>query len=65
MDFDGASKRMRLKSLHPGVSQASLIENTGFELLRAESVQATPPPTEDELRLIREEIDTQGILQRI
>ena len=65
MDFDGASKRMRLQSLHPGVSQASLIENTGFELLRAESVRVTQPPTDNELRLIREEIDTQGILQRI
>jgi glutaconate CoA-transferase subunit B len=65
MDFDPASKRMRLKSLHPGVSLGTVIENTGFDLLRDSDVPSTPPPTEAELRLIRKEIDTEGILRRI
>lgn len=65
MDFDPESKRMRLKSLHPGASLEAVLDNTGFDLLRAPDLPSTPPPTEEELRLIREEIDTEGILRRI
>lgn len=65
MDFDAKSKQMRLKSLHPGVSLETVIENTGFDLPRSPDVPSTAPPTEAELRLIREEIDTEGILRRI
>lgn len=65
MDFDRESRRMRLRSLHPGVSLETVIDNTGFDLLRDADVPSTPPPTEAELRLIREEIDTEGILRRI
>lgn len=65
MDFDPASKRMRLKSLHPGVSLEAVKDNTGFELLCHSALSVTQPPTAEELRLIREEIDTEGILRRI
>ncbi len=65
MDFDPKSKRMRLKSLHPGVSLDTVVKNTGFELLQPAHVSQTPAPTEEELQLVREEIDTEGILRRI
>ncbi len=65
MDFDPKSKRMRLKSLHPGVSLEQVIENTGFDLLQVPHASVTLPPTEEELRLIHQQIDTEGILRRI
>lgn len=65
MDFDPESKRMRLISIHPGVSLETVVENTGFELLQPSHVSVTAAPTPEELRLIREEIDTDGILRRI
>ncbi len=65
MDFDPESKRMRLKTLHPGVSVETVVQNTGFELLPPSHVSVTPAPTQEELRLVREEIDTEGILRRI
>ncbi len=65
MDFDPESKRMRLKSLHPGVRLETIVEKTGFQLVQSAHVSETPEPTEEELHLIREEIDTEGILRRI
>jgi glutaconate CoA-transferase subunit B len=57
MGFDDATKRMTLLAVHPGVSVEQVIQNTGFELLMADQIENTPPPTADELRLLREEID--------
>jgi len=37
------------------------LDNTGFELLRDEHVPETNPPTDEELRLLREVIDPIGI----
>ena len=57
MDYEPESKRMRLKATHPGVSVQDVIDNTGFELVIPETVQANAPPSAQELRLLREEID--------
>jgi glutaconate CoA-transferase, subunit B len=59
--FDFSGGRMRLTSFHPGVSIAQIQARTGFELEIAEGVNETLPPTEDELRLLREEIDPLAI----
>jgi len=48
---------MMVETLHPGVSREQVQENTGFELLWADNVTETPPPTSEELQLIREQID--------
>jgi acyl CoA:acetate/3-ketoacid CoA transferase alpha subunit/acyl CoA:acetate/3-ketoacid CoA transferase beta subunit len=56
MDFEPDSKRMRVISLHPGVSRAQVQEATGFELLFADNVVETPPPTETELTILRSRI---------
>jgi glutaconate CoA-transferase, subunit B len=60
--FHPESKRMQVESLHPGVTRADLQANTGFELLFAEPLPTTPEPTDEELRLLREEVDPQGLL---
>ena len=62
-DFDPASKRMRLKSLNPGTALDQVIENTGFELMIPDRIPETLPPTEEELRILREEVDPLGFLR--
>jgi len=57
MDFHPASCRMRLKGLHPGITVEEVIVNTGFELLMPEQVAMNEPPSEEELHLLRTEID--------
>ena len=55
--FDWANGRMRLTSYHPGVTIEFIQTKTGFDLEIAPDVHATPPPTEEEVRLLREQID--------
>jgi glutaconate CoA-transferase subunit B len=51
------SKRMEVLSTHPGVSLDQVRAATGFELGVREPVTVTPPPTAEELRILREEVD--------
>ena len=62
-DFEENSKRMRVKSAHKWVTLQEIVDNTGFELIVPDEVPATPPPTPDEMRLLRQEIDPTGILR--
>jgi len=65
MDFHPESKRMRLQSIHPGVTLEQLREATGFELLMpAADVPETGPPTQEQVRLLRETIDPDGMRKR-
>ncbi len=57
MDFEPESKRMRIISVNPGYSEGDVQENCGFELLVADKVTGTKAPTEEELRILREEVD--------
>lgn len=56
-DFDEKTKRLRLHSLHPGVTVEEVQENSGFEILIPENVTINPEPTAEHLRLLRDEID--------
>ena len=58
--FDGTGE-MVLASLHPGVTRAEVQEEVGWELRMAPDLGETPAPTEEELRLLREELDPQGL----
>ncbi len=53
--------RMRLISLHPGVSLSRVEAKTGFELLIADPLPETEPPSPEELSLLRDEIDPLGV----
>jgi acyl CoA:acetate/3-ketoacid CoA transferase beta subunit len=59
--FDWADGRMRLTSYHPGVTPARIQAKTGFELAIAPDVHETPPPTDEDIRLLREVIDPLGV----
>jgi glutaconate CoA-transferase subunit B len=63
LDFAEETKRMRLLSTHPGVTVEQVIENTGFDLTvppDLDQVGQNEPPTAEELRILREEIDPEG-----
>jgi glutaconate CoA-transferase subunit B len=55
---------MRLAAIHPGVTLEEVRAATGWDLRAAADLQATPPPTAEELRLIREELDPEGVYVR-
>ncbi len=57
LDFETDDHRMRLRSVHPGVTVDEIVEATGFELVVPDDVPESRAPTPDELRLIREVID--------
>jgi glutaconate CoA-transferase subunit B len=50
-----------LTALHPGKTAEEAKANTGWELKTAASLRYTEPPAEEELRILREELDPQGI----
>jgi len=50
-----------LTALHPGATVEQAIKNTGWKLKVADDLKTTEPPTDDELRLLREELDPTGI----
>ncbi len=60
MGFHPQSRRMMVISIHPGYSRSDVQNATGFELLWAEDLAVTEPPTEKELQILRTEIDRDG-----
>jgi glutaconate CoA-transferase subunit B len=57
MDFEPESRRMRVVSLHPGVTFDDVQASCGFELLRAGSLDVTPSPDAPTLGILRDEVD--------
>ena len=51
---DPESKEFEVVTLHPGVSADAVRENTGWPVLFAGQVQETPPPSHDELAVLRD-----------
>jgi glutaconate CoA-transferase subunit B len=62
--FDHDTGEMTLMTLHPGVSLEDVRENMGWEPRVADDLGRTSPPTDLELRLIREELDPLGVSSR-
>ena len=59
--FDFAVGRMRLRSYHRGVPIEKIQQKTGFALEIDPDLHETPPPSVEEVRLLREVIDPLGI----
>lgn len=59
--FDAQSKRLTLLSLHPGVSVEEVQANSDFEILIADDLSVTEPPSVEEQRILRE-IDPNGVV---
>jgi glutaconate CoA-transferase, subunit B len=61
--FDDTGE-MRLDSLHPGATVDQVRETIGWDVKISADLAATSPPTSEELRLIREELDPGGAYTR-
>jgi glutaconate CoA-transferase subunit B len=57
MGYHERDKTMEVVSLHPGVTLETVRQATGFPLGVREPLGTTAPPTEEELRILREEVD--------
>ena len=55
------SGELALTALHPGVTVEQVRLNTGWDLIAVPAPRLTEPPSELELRILREELDPQGI----
>jgi glutaconate CoA-transferase subunit A len=60
-ELDPRERRFRLISIHPGVTLENVRAQTGGDFLVSEPLSQTQPPGEQELRLVREEVDPFGI----
>ncbi len=64
LGFGAATREPSILSLHPGVALRRVLDNTGFPLKVPDPVPVTAPPTPEELRLLREEIDPERVYLR-
>jgi glutaconate CoA-transferase, subunit B len=63
MDFEPESKRMRLRSVHPGITAEDVQMATGFELVIDRDVPETEPPTAEHVEALRR-LDPTGARKR-
>jgi glutaconate CoA-transferase, subunit B len=63
MDFAEDSKRMRLRSVHPGITVDAVKQATGFELVIPGPILTTEAPTPEELHILRTQVDLAGRLR--
>jgi glutaconate CoA-transferase subunit B len=63
-DFDEQTRRLRLLGALKGLTGSAVLEGMEFKPLRAERLEGLAPPTEEELRILRDEIDPSGIVIR-
>lgn len=57
MEADDSTARLTVTGLMPGASVEDVLANTGFVPAFADDLTAVPPPSEDELHLLRSELD--------
>jgi glutaconate CoA-transferase, subunit A len=62
-DLEPTERRFRLVSIHPGIALDKVRARTAGDFLVAEPLPQTEPPSENDLRLIREQVDPFGIRQ--
>ena len=58
---DPDTGELLLATIHPGETLESIQEQSGWEIRAADDMRETDPPTDEELRLIREELDPDGV----
>jgi glutaconate CoA-transferase subunit B len=61
MFFDDETKEAYLQAYYPGEDIDNIKENTGWDLDIADDVYELDEPSQEEVRLLREEIDPQGM----
>lgn len=61
-NFNSENKAMQLESLHPNVTLEEVLDNMSFQPLIPDTIPETEPPTDEQIRLIRDVIDPNKIL---
>jgi glutaconate CoA-transferase subunit B len=59
----GPDRRLRVDSVHPGVTLEQVQAATGFPIEAADDLGETEPPTEEELEVLRTRVDPHGVLR--
>lgn len=54
--FDRTRRGFYLESVHPGHSIEEVLDNTGFNFDRGDSIRTTPAPEAEVLRLLRDQV---------
>jgi glutaconate CoA-transferase, subunit B len=62
--FDASTGEMTLMTLHPDVSLDDVRASSGWEPRLSDDLGITEPPSDDELRIIREDLDPGGVHSR-
>ena len=60
--YNDETKAMELLKLNPGKTVSDVIENSGFEILIPEKYTMVEPPTEEELKILREQVDPDKLI---
>jgi glutaconate CoA-transferase subunit B len=58
--FHAVTREMQVISLHPGVTLAEVQEVVSWPLQVAAELTTTPPPTAEEMAILRGELDVAG-----
>jgi glutaconate CoA-transferase, subunit B len=61
LKFTEDTREMYLAEYYPGISIERILENTGFPLETSSALESTPP-SDEELRILREEVDPQKLI---
>jgi glutaconate CoA-transferase subunit B len=61
LNFDNPEREMQLSELYPGVTAKDVQAEVGWQLRLATTIGETAAPTTEELHLIRDEVDPQGM----
>jgi glutaconate CoA-transferase subunit B len=61
LDFDNPEREMQLIATHPGVTLEQVRAEVAWPLRIAPALTSTPPPSEEELRMVRVELDPAGM----
>lgn len=61
MKFHDVTKEMYLSEYYPGISVLDILANVGFAVDTTRATESKPP-TEDELRILREEVDPDRLI---
>ena len=62
MGYSDREKRMEVLSLHPGVSIDDVKSKTGFAVDASSELVETPPPTGQELDVLRHDVDPEKVV---
>jgi len=62
MGYSDREKRMEVLSLHPGVSIDDVKSKTGFAVDASSELVETPPPTDQELDVLRHDVDPEKVV---